>query len=119
MDIQLERIFNFQTINGIKPHAIDELDNLYKKNDYVNLINKIKLLISSNNKNNQLYLKVNDYDNSINYFKEAIKIEPKNYTAFDNIGNILIILHKYQDATIRKHKSASVIGEIYLTESIL
>mgnify|MGYP001254691409 CR=1 FL=1 len=47
MDIKLERIFNFQTINGIKPYAIDELDNLYKKNDYENLINKIKLLISS------------------------------------------------------------------------
>ncbi len=72
MDIQLERIFNFQNINGIKPSEIDKLDNLYKKNDYVNLINKIKLLISSNNKNNQLYLKVNDYDNSINLITDFI-----------------------------------------------
>ena len=73
MDIKLERIFNFQNINGIKTSEINELDNLYKKSDYVNLINKIKLLISSNNKNNQLYyllgqlyLKINDYDNPIN-----------------------------------------------------
>lgn len=72
-----------------------------------NIKKETKRLIEENNKNIQEYNLFNlgirsanskDYKLAIYYFNEVIKLNPKNYQAYNNIGNIKFALGQKEDA---------------------
>ncbi|TXJ59790.1 tetratricopeptide repeat protein [Brachyspira aalborgi] len=72
-----------------------------------NIEKETKKLIEENNKNIQEYNLFNlgiqsanskDYKLAIYYFNEVIKLNPKNYQAYNNIGNIKFALGQKEDA---------------------